>query len=445
MNSWQVLGIEPTSDEALIRRAYARLLKKHRPDSDPQGYQRLREAFEEAKNSLSSLQWADSSDEANDVQPSTETQFEVKTDHAISPPAAEQRWLTPVYTQEEIETLAFGLVEHGAQQLAALDALYQRVMREGNLLQQQQFHHQLAAALAQQPGLAEWLVDRVSDLLAWELDQYSSSYRVPEELQNALYAQVHATERERAWAQVNIESTHGSRYTRIVWDLLRSERTSVPFWVRLVPGLITRMAHQVNMLWATFPELVQRLNPVMLEFISTSRCALSWQGIFLLAFWSVILHLTLSLSSTTGLIALGIVIFYLYLNDLIILGLARRKGMSGLFLLLECGLSLVMLSALFAGVLFITISQMPARGEGFQGLTPLFMVLIEFLILWSVWPKNVPGIRRPGVAVARLFTSPWRLLVTLDFSVMAFPLVAFYGAFCYLLLNELVKAATGFY
>lgn len=46
---WETLGIEPTTDEAVIRRAYARELKQHRPDQDPQGYQQLREAFDAAK------------------------------------------------------------------------------------------------------------------------------------------------------------------------------------------------------------------------------------------------------------------------------------------------------------------------------------------------------------------------------------------------------------
>jgi hypothetical protein len=46
---WETLGIEPTTDESVIRRAYARELKQHRPDQDPQGYQQLREAFDAAK------------------------------------------------------------------------------------------------------------------------------------------------------------------------------------------------------------------------------------------------------------------------------------------------------------------------------------------------------------------------------------------------------------
>lgn len=43
---WSVLGIEPTQDLSEIKRAYARQLKNTRPDQDPQGYQRLREALD---------------------------------------------------------------------------------------------------------------------------------------------------------------------------------------------------------------------------------------------------------------------------------------------------------------------------------------------------------------------------------------------------------------
>ena len=48
MDCWHILGIAPTRDEAAIKRAYAQLLKKHRPDRDPDGFIRLREAYETA-------------------------------------------------------------------------------------------------------------------------------------------------------------------------------------------------------------------------------------------------------------------------------------------------------------------------------------------------------------------------------------------------------------
>lgn len=45
------LGLTPDADEQAIRRAYALLLKKHRPDEDPIGFQRLHDAYQQA------LQW----------------------------------------------------------------------------------------------------------------------------------------------------------------------------------------------------------------------------------------------------------------------------------------------------------------------------------------------------------------------------------------------------
>ncbi|HDR1022111.1 TPA: hypothetical protein QB352_001372 [Pasteurella multocida] len=48
MSCWVLLGIEPTYDEREIRRAYAKKLKITRPDDDPEAYQRLREAFDDA-------------------------------------------------------------------------------------------------------------------------------------------------------------------------------------------------------------------------------------------------------------------------------------------------------------------------------------------------------------------------------------------------------------
>ncbi|WP_424407475.1 hypothetical protein [Pasteurella sp. PK-2025] len=48
MSCWDILQLPPTEDERAIRRAYAKMLKLTRPDDDPEGYQRLREAFDEA-------------------------------------------------------------------------------------------------------------------------------------------------------------------------------------------------------------------------------------------------------------------------------------------------------------------------------------------------------------------------------------------------------------
>ena len=62
MTCWNVLGLTPDADSRAIKRQYAALLKKTRPDDDPEGFQRLREAYEAA------LAWsAQACDEAPEV------------------------------------------------------------------------------------------------------------------------------------------------------------------------------------------------------------------------------------------------------------------------------------------------------------------------------------------------------------------------------------------
>lgn len=48
LNIWQVLDITRTSDKKAVKRAYAKLLKLHKPEIDPEGYQLLRDAYDKA-------------------------------------------------------------------------------------------------------------------------------------------------------------------------------------------------------------------------------------------------------------------------------------------------------------------------------------------------------------------------------------------------------------
>ncbi|KDM92303.1 J domain-containing protein [Photobacterium galatheae] len=52
MSVWDILEIEETNDEQAIKKAYRVKLRQHHPEEDPEGFQRVREAYEKALVSL---------------------------------------------------------------------------------------------------------------------------------------------------------------------------------------------------------------------------------------------------------------------------------------------------------------------------------------------------------------------------------------------------------
>ena len=45
---WTTLGIEPTKDVSAIKRAYAEKAKTCHPEEDPEGFMKLRQAYQAA-------------------------------------------------------------------------------------------------------------------------------------------------------------------------------------------------------------------------------------------------------------------------------------------------------------------------------------------------------------------------------------------------------------
>lgn len=77
--SWQLLGIEKTTDKTVIRQAYRAKLPQYHPETDPDGFKALREAYEDA------MQYADYSETTIDT-----SRLELQIDHNVTQSLSEE-------------------------------------------------------------------------------------------------------------------------------------------------------------------------------------------------------------------------------------------------------------------------------------------------------------------------------------------------------------------
>lgn len=168
MNHWQLLELTPDADERSIKRAYARLLKVHRPDEDPAAFQRLREAYEA---SLAEARWRAQDDEEALARALAEHELEEQSaaqaaplspaDHeqtlfAASPPqpslAVMQQWLAEGKEPQVLEALGHWLVS---------DWLLPFERR-------QQFEQQVLQWLESAPQWSLAFFERVCQAMGWD-------------------------------------------------------------------------------------------------------------------------------------------------------------------------------------------------------------------------------------------------------------------------------------
>ncbi|WP_334075087.1 MULTISPECIES: tetratricopeptide repeat protein [Paenibacillus] len=111
MSYWSILGIEATADKALIKKTYARQLKLHHPEEDPQGYQQLREAFEWAMKRAGDLErvGADDEREAGEWNEPTYEEIAVMRQTVFE---AEEDFRVPVGTKPHPVQVFFEKMKH---------------------------------------------------------------------------------------------------------------------------------------------------------------------------------------------------------------------------------------------------------------------------------------------------------------------------------------------
>jgi len=79
VDCWKLLGVEPNADAKTVKLAYSKLLKKNRPEDDPERFQELHNAYKLALKSVSANASTSEKDPANRVTQYTNTESEEKS------------------------------------------------------------------------------------------------------------------------------------------------------------------------------------------------------------------------------------------------------------------------------------------------------------------------------------------------------------------------------
>lgn len=158
MSCWEVLGLTPDADTRSIKRRYAALLKHNRPDDNPAGFQRLREAYERA------LQGSQVDAPLATPQPSIN----------VVQPAAQRSELAAALVAD---VTSLNVPERYQQACdAGCAEAFEALLLERCLTQPE-------------PALAQWAINRLHWLSPW---QRASAVRLPQPLLDALLSRMFA-------------------------------------------------------------------------------------------------------------------------------------------------------------------------------------------------------------------------------------------------------------
>ncbi|WP_434768360.1 DUF805 domain-containing protein [Pseudomonas triticicola] len=145
MSCWIRLGIEPTKDNDVIRGAYRARLPQHHPETDPEGFQALREAYELALRFAREEAVEPDQPVADEISPADQTMADF-----------EALLLDPARRFQPVAWQAFNL-ELDRLPLEVLDEVCWPLLRE--LLDAGPISHVCARLLAQRLGWASRMLD----------------------------------------------------------------------------------------------------------------------------------------------------------------------------------------------------------------------------------------------------------------------------------------------
>ncbi len=286
MSIWETLGIDETTDDSAIRRAYARQLKLHRPDKDPQGYQQLREAFDLAKQYASrEVMWQTADDEyeeqpQNPATPSA-TQDYLPVQEEPRDIALQANWQRETL-EDDAERFSVRLLTDEMPALKALRDYLEHELPDA-LEARDVFSQALAQALSERRGITRSLVSSVSDVMGWELEGYRVRH-LPRWVIEALEQQVALSEAEEHWSYLTRQAEQDPQ-AKLTWRLLTGDIKRVPWWAKWIPGFTQQLANHVLTIKYRHPQLMEGLNPELLKYLAMPHLSVSWEGLCALWFW----------------------------------------------------------------------------------------------------------------------------------------------------------------
>jgi len=270
-NYWSILALEPTADEREIRRAYARQLKLHRPDRDPEGFQALRQAFDWAMAAGADLlanQGADNDAAENILAESAPSESGLMVS-SVSPGDAIDFDFASL--ENALALQARQLAEVCAQSPeAGLDRL--QVLLSGDVLldldARMAFYRFLSLELAHAAWLDQEMLNRLCQQLEWPTER-RCPWGVDASQWDGVLRQVALVEADKTWsAMLKAAETDSGHNGEILRAILPSHAKN-RFFKAWSPERVGQVARHLDYLENEQPILFSRLAPEVVSFWRT--------------------------------------------------------------------------------------------------------------------------------------------------------------------------------